>query len=596
MHTMTCSRAEQTCRSLLPYARHLRDGVSIRNVLLAAIAAIVLAACGGESPEETEEDPGPFVALTTQPEASRFLAQAGMGASESGIRQVQGANYTGWLDQQFAMTPRRSHQAYIDAVMASGQNPNQSHVMHTFWREAVTAPDQLRQRVAFALSQIFVISQRDSAVGGYERGVASYLDMLGREAFGNYRSLLEAVTRHPMMGLYLSHLRNQKASGNRVPDQNYAREILQLMSIGLYELNADGTQVMASGAPVETYSNEDIVGLSHVFTGFSWAGPDKQNGRFYGSSSNPPPDPNRDVLPMQGYPQFHSTEEKRFLGTIIPAQGTPDPDGSLRIALDAIFNHSNVGPFIGRQLIQRLVTSNPSPGYVARVAQAFNTGSYSAGIWRTGNGQRGDMRATIAAVLLDPEARDIARIAEPGFGKVREPVLRLAAWMRAFDASSASRNYLLGNTDSDSGSLGQSPMRSPSVFNFYRPGYVPPNTAIASANLVAPEFQIIHETSVVGYANFMRNVVRYGVGSNSPRDIQPDYAKELALAEDADALIERLDLLLTYGTMSTATKDLIRDAVESISINPLKPSTGLENRVYIATFFALSSPDFLVQK
>ena len=569
---------------------------AIRAFLVAGIAAVMLAACGGETSQETQEDTGPFVALTTEAEASRFLAQAGMGASDSGITQVQRANYTGWLDQQFAMTPRNSHQAYIDAVIASGDNPNQTHVMHTFWRQVAVAPDQLRQKVAFALSQIFVISQRDSAVGGYERGVASYLDMLGREAFGNYRGLLEAVTRHPMMGLYLSHLRNQKASGNRVPDQNFAREVMQLMSIGLYELNPDGTLVMASNAPVETYSNEDIVGLSHVFTGFSWAGPDKQNGRFYGSSSNPPPDPNRDVLPMQGYPQFHSTEEKRFLGTVIPAQGTPDPDGSLRIALDSILNHPNVGPFTARQLIQRMVTSNPGPDYVARVTQAFNTGSYTLGNWRTGNGQRGDMRATIAAILLDAEARELTRTTERGFGKVREPVLRLAAWMRAFNSTSASRNYLLGSTDSTSSSLGQSPMRSPSVFNFYRPGYVPPNTGIAAADLVAPEFQIIHETSVVGYSNFMRNAVRYGVGNNSPRDIQPDYTKELALADDPDALIERIDLLLTYGTMSTRTKDLIRDALEDISINPINPSSGRKNRVYLATLFAVSSPDFIVQK
>jgi uncharacterized protein (DUF1800 family) len=299
---------------------------------------------------------------------------------------------------------------------------------------------------------------------------------------------------------------------------------------------------------------------------------------------------------MQGYPQFHSTEEKRFLGTVIQSQGTPDPDASLRIALDTIFGHPNVGPFIGRQLIQRMVTSNPSPGYVSRVAQAFNSGSYTAGSWRTGNGQRGDMRATIAAVLLDAEARDVARTTEPGFGKVREPVLRLAAWMRAFNSTSASGSYLLGNTDNNATSLGQSPMRSPSVFNFYRPGYVPPNTGIAAANLVSPEFQIIHETSVVGYSNFMRSIVRSGVGSNSPRDIQPNYAKELALAEDPDALIDRLDLLLTYGTMSTETKNLMRDAVEGISINPLNPSSGRENRVYVATLFAVSSPDFIVQK
>ncbi len=206
------------------------------------------------------------------------------------------------------------------------------------------------------------------------------------------------------------------------------------------------------------------------------------------------------------------------------------------------------------------------------------------------------MRATIAAVLLDQEARDISMVAQTGFGKVREPVLRLAAWMRAYNASSASRNYLLGNTDSSTSSLGQSPLRSPSVFNFYRPGYVPPNTRIASANLVAPEFQILHETSVVGYSNFMRSIVPSGVGSNSPRDIQPNYSKELALADDADALIDRVDLLLTYGTMSDETKDLVREAVESVSINPLKPTSGRSNRVHLAVFFTLSSPDFIVQK
>jgi uncharacterized protein (DUF1800 family) len=571
-----------------------------RGIVTVSFSVVLLAACGGGANEEearvSAEGEGPFVAQTTEPEASRFLAQASYGADDGSIEDVQRYNYAGWLQRQFAMRPRNAHQAYINSVSASGNNPNQSHVQHTFWKEAATAPDQLRQKVAFALSQIFVISMRDSAVGGYERGVASYLDMLGREAFSNYRVILEQVTLHPMMGIYLSHLRNQKASGNRVPDQNYAREVMQLFSIGLYELNQDGTPIVVGGQPVETYDNDDIIGLSHVFTGFSWAGPDKQNGRFYGSSSNPPRDPNRDVLPMQSYPQFHSTEEKRFLGTVIPAQGTPDADNSLRIALDAIFNHSNVAPFIGRQLIQRLVTSNPSPGYVARVAQAFNTGIYDTGSWRTGAGARGDMRATIAAVLLDREARDISMVTQIGFGKVREPVLRLAAWMRAYNANSASRNYLLGNTDSSTSSLGQSALRSPSVFNFYRPGYVPPNTSIASANLVAPEFQILHETSVVGYSNFMRSIVPSGVGSNSPRDIQPDYSKEMALADDSDALIDRVDLLLTSGTMSDETKDLVRDAVESVSINPLKSTSGRESRVHLAVFFTLSSPDFIVQK
>ena len=335
--------------------------------------------------------------------------------------------------------------------------------------------------------------------------------------------------------------------------------------------------------------------MSRVFTGFSWAGPDKQDGRFFGNS-NPTPDPNREVLPMQAYPQFHSTSEKRFLRTTIPAQGTPDPLGSLRIALDKLFNHHNVGPFIGRQLIQRLVTSNPSPAYVTRVAEAFNTGRFSSTLYSAGSGRRGDLRATISAVLLDADARDMTKTQEPGFGKVREPVLRLAAWMRAFNVRSASGSFLLGTTDNPASSLGQSPLRSPSVFNFYRPGYVPPNTGIAAANLVAPEFQIIHESSVVGYANLMRSVVRNGIGDNSPADIQADYSAELAAADDPDKLIDRVNLLLTYGTMRPDTMSAIREAVNSITIDVNNPAPGRRNRANLAALFAMSAPEFIVQK
>lgn len=516
----------------------------------------------------------------------------------SSVEDVSANGAVVWLDRQFAMPAGSPHQNYLVSVTASlpaDQSPQDSHVMNTFWKQAATAPDQLRHRVAFALSQIFVVSLTNDAVSAYRRGVASYLDMLGREAFGNYRDLLESVTLHPMMGLFLSHLRNQKESGNRIPDQNYAREVMQLFSIGLYQLNADGTPMLANGQPVETYDQEDIVGLSRVFTGFSWAGPDTQNGRFFGSSS-PAPDPNRDVLPMQAYPQYHSTSIKSFLGTTIPAQSAADPRGDLRTALDTIFNHPNIAPFFSRQLIQRLVTSNPTPAYVGRVSQAFNAGRFTRKDWSVGTGRRGDLRATIAAVLLDDEARDMAKTADATFGKVREPVLRLGAWMRAFNARSTSGNFLLGVTDDAAGSLGQSAMRASSVFNFYRPGYVPPNTAIAAANLVAPEFQIIHEVSVAGYANFMRTAVQSGVGSNSPRDIQPDYAAELALASDPVKLIDRIDLLLTYGTLSAESRSAMLEAVNSVPINASNPATGRQNRVYLAALFALSAPEFLVQK
>ncbi len=299
---------------------------------------------------------------------------------------------------------------------------------------------------------------------------------------------------------------------------------------------------------------------------------------------------------MQSYPKFHSTSEKRFLTAVIPAGATADPDGDLRIALDQIASHPNVGPFIGRQLIQRLVTSNPTPAYVARVAQAFDAGRFTSGLWSAGTGRRGDLRATLAAILLDHEARTAARLADPTFGKVREPILRVGHWMRAFNARSASGNFLLGVTDDPATSLGQSAMRSPSVFNFYRPGYVPPNTAIATAGLVAPELQIIHETSVVGYANFMRSAVQNGLGSGSPRDIQPNYAAELALADDADRLIDRVDLLLTAGRMSADTRVLIRNAVTSIAMPATNQTTARQNRVNLAVLFTLSSSDYLVQK
>ena len=242
------------------------------------------------------------------------------------------------------------------------------------------------------------------------------------------------------------------------------------------------------------------------------------------------------------------------------------------------------------------MTSNPSPAYVARVAQAFDAGRFTSGLWTTGTGQRGDLRATVAAILLDTEARTAARLADPGFGKVREPILRVAHWMRSFNARSSSGNFLLGVTDDPTASLGQSAMRSPTVFNFYRPGYVPPNTSIATAGLVAPEMQIVNEVSVVGYSNFMRSAVQNGLGSGSPRDIQPDYTAELALADNADLLIDRVSLLLTAGSMSAATRTIIRDAVNSVPLPTTNQTTARQNRVRLAVFFTLSSPDYLVQK
>ncbi|NEX61668.1 DUF1800 domain-containing protein [Noviherbaspirillum sp. 17J57-3] len=519
--------------------------------------------------------------IPTQPQAARLLAQASFGATSADIDHMTSLGMSGWIDEQFAK-PQRLHRTYVDDIVASSSTAaTQNNFFESFWQQAVGGEDQLRQRVAFALSQIFVVSLQDSNVANYPRGVASYYDMLASDAFGNFRKLLEDVSLHPMMGLYLTSLHNEKESGNRIPDQNYARECMQLFTIGLYELNQDGSLKMIDNMPVETYTSADIVGMSRVLTGWSWAGPDKTDSRFYGGS----PDANRDWMPMQSYPKFHSVSDKAFLGTTIAA-GSTSPEADLKVALDKLFNHPNVGPFIGRQLIQRLVTSDPSPQYVARVAAAFAD---------NGSGVRGDMKAVIKAILLDKEARPDVPAASQG--KLREPVVRLANWMRGFNAKSASGRFLMGSLDDPLTQLGQTPMRSPSVFNFYRPGYVPPNTALAAAGLVAPEMQITGETSVVGYLNFMRDAIPNGTGSS--RDIKPDYTAELALADTADKLVDRVNLLLMGNTMSAGLRNQIIAAVNSVAIsttNATNAATARKNRVNLAIFLAMASPEYIVQK
>lgn len=520
-------------------------------------------------------------------QAARFLQQSSFGANSSEITALSNLGLTSWINAQFG-APQTLHRNYMDttaATLPKGLSDlNQNHFFESFWQQTVKGEDQLRQRVGFALSQIMVISFQDSGVANYPRGVASYYDTLNTHAFANFRQLLEAVSLHPMMGIYLTSLRNQKESGTRVPDENYAREVMQLFTIGLYKLNPDGSYVIENGKPVETYGNADITGLAKVFTGWSWAGPDKTSTRFYGGT----PDANRDWLPMQSYPSFHSTSIKSFLGATIPAQSPANPEASLKIALDTLFNHPNVGPFIGKQLIQRLVTSNPSPQYIARVSAAFNN---------NGNGERGDMKAVIKAILLDPEARNEPALNNAGTGKLKEPIIRLANWLRAFSARSTSGFYRITNLDDPLTGLAQTPMRSPSVFNFYRPGYVPPNSGIADAQLVSPEMQITAETSVVGYLNFMRDVIPNGTGSG--RDVKADYSVLTPLATTPDQLVDKINLLLMANQMSSGLRSQIISAVNSVAI-PASPQTSIDaaklNRVYLSIYLTMASPEYLVQK
>ena len=576
--------------------------------LALALATALLAACGGGGGADTStaqaadaggtaraqavtDSPAGAAAATaeviTTDTAARFLTQATFGPTDQERTRVMKAGYANWIDRQWKVAPT-SHRAWWEtrdaAIRAADSNASagQDQVFESFWKQALTGQDQLRQRVVFALSQIFVISAVDGTIGNQPRAMAAWLDMLGDKGLTTYRELLEAVSLHPMMGLYLSHLRNQKAdlTTGRVPDENYAREILQLFSIGVVQLNLDGTPVLVNGSTVDTYRPADISGMAQVFTGFSWACPaaPASTNCFNNGSSNNVSDPDRYIKPMVAYPQFHSTTAKTFLGVTIPAQNPANPMASLKVALDTLDAHPNTAPFISRQLIQRLVTSNPSAGYVGRVAAAFAN---------NGAGVRGDLKAVVKAVLTDDEARNAPTAGETTRGKLREPVVRFVQWARTFNLASPTGLWNVGNVSDPATRLGQSPLRSPSVFNFFRPGYVPPNSALGTLNLNAPEFQITNESSVVGWANWAQTFVAGGVG-----ETRPDYTAELAVATDAAALVRRVSLLLTGDSLSAATLSTLTTAVGSMAATT---DAGKLNRVYAAVHLVLCAPEYLVQ-
>ncbi|MEO6724507.1 MAG: DUF1800 family protein, partial [Blastocatellia bacterium] len=333
--------------------------------------------------------PPPLPTGTPTPrDAARFLTQATFGPkSTAEITALQSKSFNTWLNEQFAL-PQATHMAYLDATIGTALDPYQQEMMESFWKQAVTGQDQLRQRVAFALSQIMVVSF-NSNLSSEPFGLAGYQDTIAKDVFGNFRQLLEDITLNPAMGRYLDMLQNDKedAATGKNPNENYAREVLQLFSIGLYKLHPDGSLVLdANGLPIATYDQSVVQGFASVFTGWSygWFPKTEQNWLYPNAYHN---GSQFWRVPMQVWPNHHSTLAKKLLnGVSLPASQTPDKD--LKDALDNIFNHANVGPFISRQLIQRLVTSNPSPGYVYRVTQKFND---------NGQGVRGDLKAVIRA-------------------------------------------------------------------------------------------------------------------------------------------------------------------------------------------------------
>ncbi len=532
--------------------------------------------------------------------ASRFLGQATLGADYETIVAASQMGYAEWLNNQFE-TPRAFYledltkqltATALDSAITRGEDPNRVeprlHYWHTaWWQYTMTSPDLLRARVALALSEIFVISEVPE-LGERPLALANYYDMLLDHAFGNYRELLEAITLHPAMGIYLTHVNNPKANPalNRFPDENYAREVMQLFSIGLYMLNPDGSYILdEKGLPVPTYNNENIQELAKVFTGLSFGdnylfGQEALSEQSY-------------LHPMWMFNSWHEPGAKVLpLGDTIPDRNPVDGMADLHDALDHLANHPNVGPFIGRLLIQRLVKSNPSPEYIARVSAAFAD---------NGNGVRGDLKAVIRAILLDPEARDCYYVNDPWQGMLREPLVRYTQLCRAFNAGSEDGLYR-NRMDDFYRATFQRPLASPSVFNFFQPDYQPIGP-VADNNLVGPEFQITNSVSITGYANllhqwlvFNKEVMEFrsiaGEKKTDQLRIYLDLAEEIEMAENGQLaqVIERFNLVLAHGQLSETNRQLILNTVNAME------TEDPEDQLRLALFFIMVSPDYLILK
>ncbi|MEM7610140.1 MAG: DUF1800 domain-containing protein [Pseudomonadota bacterium] len=554
-----------------------------RTTLMIPLLA-ALAACGGggsaETPPATSAPP-PAVTQAQINAASRLAAQATFGMPFEALEPMAALGREGWLEAQFSL-PVTFHRPAINEILqrrdAGDFIPFETDIEYlvfskrlAWWHTTITANDALRQRVAFALSQIFVVSDQVDLLEVYPYALGTYYDLLLEHAFGNFRELLYDVALSPAMGVYLSHVNNRRANpaANVFPDENFAREVMQLFSIGLFELNIDGSAVRDSnGDPVPAYTNDDIREFAKIFTGFSY---DTDNGGF-GNVDAP-----RFDRPMRMFDAEHEPGEKQLLrGMVVPAgqSGLQDVD----MAIDNLFNHPNVGPFIGQQLIQRLVTSNPSPAYVTRVASAFNDNGF---------GVRGDMQAVLTAVFTDPEA--IAPPANSGyFGKLREPVVRYASILRQFGATSddgfiAVLGYFLD------AQTRQHPLSAPSVFNFYLPTHSPASD-LADQGLVAPEFEITNANTIIGYPNFIDAILFGDFVTDAPPGFGEVTLKLDAwrdLAGDATTFVDRLDTLLTYGSLSAETRTLFADAINELQDPDLRLRVGL--------YLFLTAPEMAVR-
>jgi uncharacterized protein (DUF1800 family) len=541
--------------------------------LISIIASLMLgvAGCGGSSGGGGGQPPPPPPPPITTAEAFQFLNQATFGATQDEAQRVINMRYEAWIDDQLSkpVSLQLPHVQSLPLPQFIGQLQNDR--VDIWFRNALNGEDQLRQRVAFALSEIMVVSQL-GVLNNYPYGLASYYDTLSRNAFGNYRDLIEDVTLHPAMGVYLSMLGNEKpdAANNIRPDENYARELMQLFSIGLVELNLDGTvKTDTQGQPIPTYDQATIEAFAHVYTGWTFAGAPVFRGARVTLTNQ--------VIPMQLWQNFHDTGPKTLLnGFVVPAGQTGDQD--LAMALDNIFNHDNVGPFLATRLIERLTTSNPSPQYVERVARVFND---------NGQGIRGDLGAVVKAILLDAEARSNSN--SDTDGKIKEPLIRLTQLFKAYNATSQSGRYPLGFAYIV---FGQGPLQASHVFNFFSPFYAPPGE-ISDSGLVAPELEIATEylntyiTNYFFYQTFGLNQTNQNLNED---DVYIDFSEEMAIAADVDALINMVAGKLLGGQISGTLRNEIAGMLALI------PEADTAIRAAEAIYFVTTSPEYAYQR
>lgn len=534
-------------------------------------------------------------------EAARFLAQTTFGADYATIRMTAAMGYEAWLEEQFSLPASltlpeliQQHQLY-HGITGDGE-VNSAHFKMAWTTNVLSSPDQLRQRMAYALSQIMVVNSEGDLFTDYAHAQGAYYDILTQNSFGNYQQLLQEVTLSPTMGLFLSHYGNPKANSelNIHPDENYAREIMQLFSIGLWELNQNGTyKYDTKGNYIPTYSNADIKEFAQVFTGLG----DGANNDF-GPISSSENIINTLTTPMQMYDSQHDKSEKYLLqGTVLPAGQSGMDDIQQTIA--HLSNHPNTAPFMARALIQLFTTSNPSPAYIEQVANAFDPDVEN------------NFQEVLKALFLYPEARSCNISETYSFGKLREPVIRLTNFLKAFHLQANPADDFPMEYYCFYQNVSQSPLDAPSVFNFYRPDYAPQGP-IKQGYRVAPEFQIMTAPNTVGYINELENRVnrqQYTQELCFNEEVDPDDEVEedevpyeenleeirnmdlreiLSLAETPSQLINRLDIVLANGLLSANTKQIIHSAIVQLS-SPME-------RFKMATYLILLSPDYIILK